>query len=163
MTQPPEEPSAKPAAPPAPPQGQPWTRAQQPNAGGHPPAFQPYPPGSYPGSYPPPYAGFPTPAPGSRDGLGTVSLVIGIVALVFSWVPFVGFMLGIIALATAVKARGRVKRGEATNNGVAIASIVLSTVATIIGGAISLVLLVMIWNYTDCIDHARDRYAYSQC
>lgn len=85
------------------------------------------------------------------------------VALLFSWFPFGGLALGIGALATGMAARGRVKRGEATNNGAAIASIVLGTVASIIGDAITLVLLILIFNYQDCIGHAQGRAEYARC
>jgi hypothetical protein len=156
MTHTPEDPSDKPVALPAPPEGQPRIPPQQANAGGYPPAFLPYPHGPYPG-------GYPQPAAGPRNGLGTVSLAIGVVALLFSWLPVAGLLLGIGALATGVKARGRVKRHAATNNGVTIAGIVLGTVATIIGGTIVLFFLIVMINYQECIGHAQGRYEYSRC
>jgi hypothetical protein len=140
MTHTPEDPSDKPVALPAPPEGQPRIPHQQANAGG-----------------------YPQPAAGPRNGLGTVSLAIGVVALLFSWLPVAGLLLGIGALATGVKARGRVKRHAATNNGVTIAGIVLGTVATIIGGAIVLFFLIVMINYQECIGHAQGRYEYSRC
>lgn len=155
-----QEPSDQTAAPPAAPEGQLWIPTQQPNPGAD-PAFQPHPPGSHRGGYPPPYASALPPPP--RNGLGTASLVVGILALLCSWVPFAGLAFGIVALATALAARRRVKRGQATNNGVATAGIVLSTLATIIGGAIAVFFLVMIIDYQNCIGHAQGRYEYSRC
>ncbi len=157
-----QEPSDKPAAPPAVPEGQLWTPAQQPNPGAHPAAFQPHPTRPHHGGYPPPYASA-LPPLGPTNGLGTVSLVIGILALLCSWVPFAGLAFGIVALTTAFAARRRVKRGQATNNRVAIAGMVLSALATVIGGAIALFFLVIIIDYQNCIGHAQGRYEYSRC
>jgi hypothetical protein len=100
------------------------------------PGAYPYPPAPYPGAYPPPpsqpYWAFTPPPTGPRNGLGIASLVIGVVALLTVWSFFGGVILGIVAASMGLAARGRVKRGEATNGGVAIAGIVLGSVAAII-------------------------------
>jgi ABC-type Fe3+ transport system permease subunit len=105
----------------------------------------------------------PYPPPTPRNGLGIASLVLGIFALVFSWLPFGGAVLGICAVVTGFLARGRVKRGEANNNAIAIASIVLGKVAIIIGGLIVLSMLYLIIGHEECLEHARNRYEYGQC
>jgi hypothetical protein len=87
-----------------------------------------------PGVYPPapqPYSGFPPAPPGPRNGLGVASLVVGIVALLSSWTIFGGLALGVIAATMGASARGRFRRGQATNGGVAIAGIVLGIVAAV--------------------------------
>jgi hypothetical protein len=110
------------------------------------------PPGSWdappPAPPPPPPPGWPpqaTPgdwsAPGygdwgppHRNGLGTAALVLGILSVPFALFIVPGFLLGILALVLGLVGRGRVKRREATNRGVATAGAVL--------GAIGLVLAV---------------------
>ncbi len=80
-----------------------------------------------------------------RNGLGVVSLVLGVVGVVTSAVstwPTIGVLFGIAALAVGLAARARVKRGEANNRGIAIAGIVLGVAAIVIGLA-ALVLTAM--------------------
>jgi hypothetical protein len=85
----------------------------------------PYPPG------PPPFSGFP-PAPyPPRNGLGVASLVVGIVALLAMWTLFGSIALGVVAVVLGAFARGRFRRGQATNGGVATAGIVLGIVAAV--------------------------------
>ncbi len=99
-----------------------------------PPPPPPY--GAYPGGYPPPppqpYSGFAPPPTGPRNGLGIAALVIAIIGLVFCWTVAGGVILGLIAVIIGFVAQGRVKRGEATNGGVAIAGIVLGFLAIIV-------------------------------
>src|SRR4051794_15063005 len=71
-----------------------------------------------------------------RNGLGVTSLVFGIGSLVLCWFPFVGLGLGICAVVTGALNRGRVRRGEADNNGPTVTGIVLGIIGTIIGIAI---------------------------
>ena len=85
-----------------------------------PPQQPPY--GAYPGGYPPPpphYGGYPPPAP--KNGLGTASLVVAIISL---FTVFGGIVLGVVAVILGFLGRGRVKRGEATNGGIAMAGII---------------------------------------
>jgi hypothetical protein len=110
-----------------------------------------------------PYFGLTPPPPRLRNGLGIASLVLGIIAFVFSWVPFGGVILGICAVVTGVAARKRVRSGEADNNSATIASIALGIVAIIIGGLISTVLLYLMLKYQWCIAGAHDRAEYAQC
>ena len=134
-----------------------------------PPPYQ----GAYPGSYPPPppqpYAGFTPPSTGPRNGLGVAALVIAIIALVFCWSVFGGVILGIAAVIIGFVARGRVKRGEATNGGVAIAGIVLGFLAIIVS-----LVFIPIWigvfnevggsDYVSCLSKAgSDQQAIQKC
>jgi hypothetical protein len=93
---------------------------------------QPYPyqPGPYPPA-PPPFSGFPPAPTAPGNGLGVASLVVGIVALLAMWTLFGSVALGIVAVALGATARGRVRRGQATNGGIAIAGIVLGVVAAV--------------------------------
>ena len=110
MTEPPERPATPP--PPPPPYPYPY------------PVAQPYPP-------PFPYAGYSAPPVGPRNGLGVASLVIAIIALVTCASVVLGVILGIVAVVIGLAARGRVKRGQANNGGIAIAGIVLGLVAIV--------------------------------
>ena len=87
------------------------------------------------------------------------ALVIAIVALVSSFSVAGGIILGIVAVVIGFAARGRVKRGEANNGGVALAGIILGFVAIIVGLA-----FIAVWvcvfkevgagDYFDCLQKA---------
>ena len=128
--------------------------------------------GQYPGSYPPPppqpYTGY-APAIAPRNGLGIAALVVAIIGLVFCWTVAGGVILGVAAIIIGFVARGRVKRGEATNGGVAIAGIVLGFLAIIVS-----LVFIPIWigmfdevggsNYVDCLSKAgSDEQAIQKC
>jgi hypothetical protein len=108
----------------------------------------------FPGGYPP---------PGPKNGLGVMSLVSGISAAVFFWLPFVGLTLGITAVLTGFAAHRRIKRGEADNSGPTIAGIVLGVVVTIVGAVVTVAFLYLVIGHQDCIDHARGRAEYARC
>ena len=135
-----------------------------------PPPPPPY--GAYPGGYPPPpqpYSGFAPPPTGPRNGLGIAALVIAIIGLVFCWTVAGGVILGLTAVIIGFVAQGRVKRGEATNGGVAIAGIVLGFLAIIVS-----LIFIPIWigvfaevggtDYVDCLPKAgSDNQAIQKC
>jgi hypothetical protein len=129
--------------------------------------------GAYPGSYPPPppppYAGYPPPQIGPRNGLGIAALVLAIIGLVFCWTVAGGVILGVIAVVIGFVAWGRVKSGQATNGGVAIAGIVLGFLAIIVS-----LIFIPIWigvfdevggtDYVDCLSKAgSNEQAIQQC
>jgi Domain of unknown function (DUF4190) len=133
-----------------------------------PPQYGPY-PGSYPPPPPQPYAGYTPPPIGPRNGLGIAALVIAIIGLVFCWTVAGGIILGIVAVVIGFVARGRVKRGQATNGGIAIAGIVLGFLAIIVS-----LVFIPIWigmfdeaggtDYVDCLSKAgNDSHAVQQC
>lgn len=77
-----------------------------------------------------------------RNGLGTAALILGIIGTLSGLIPlffWLAGILGLIALILGLVARGRVKRREANNKGVALtgailglASLVLSVVGLVI-------------------------------
>ena len=129
--------------------------------------------GAYHGSYPPPppapYAGYTPPPAAPKNGLGVAALVIAILALVLCWSIVGGIIFGVCAVIIGFVARGRVKRGEATNGGVAISGIVLGVLAIIAS-----LVFIPIWigifdevggsDYVDCLSNAgSDEQAIQQC
>lgn len=98
----------------------------------------------YPQHWPPhaPYAGFDSgqlqprpPAAAPRNGAGVTAMVVGIVGLVMSFIPFVGVLawplviLGIAFGAVGIRAGNR---GEASNRGQAIAGLVTSLLGLVV-------------------------------
>jgi Domain of unknown function (DUF4190) len=139
-----------------------------------------YQPGPYPGGYPlpppppyygysPPYYGGDAPPTGPRNGLGATSLVLAIIALLGVWSVVAGIILGLAAVVIGFLARGRVKRGTANNDGVAIAGIVLGVLAVIIG-VVFIPIWTAIWDdinggdYVSCVQNAGpDRIKRQHC
>jgi hypothetical protein len=146
------------------------TEPSEPSAPNQPqPPPYPYSSAPYPPPTPQPYAGYSVPPIGPRNGLGIAALVIAIIALVLCASVVLGVILGIVAVVIGFAARGRVKRGEANNGGVAIAGIVLGFVAIVA----SLAFIAIWWavfrevggqDYLDCITKAgNDATKVQQC
>ncbi|MEW2489369.1 DUF4190 domain-containing protein [Streptomyces sp. NPDC048411] len=84
---------------------------------------QPYAPAQTPGLRP------------ARNGLGISALILGIIGAVSGLIPFLFWLagiLGLIALILGLVGRGRAKRGEATNKGMATFGAVLGLIALIL-------------------------------
>ncbi|MFJ4714962.1 DUF4352 domain-containing protein [Streptomyces sp. NPDC088785] len=74
----------------------------------------------------------PQPQQAARNGLGTAALILGIVGAVSGVVPILFWLagvLGLIALILGLTGRGRARRGEATNKGVALTGALLGLAA----------------------------------
>lgn len=149
------------------------SQSDRPEQPPYPPPPQQYSYGPYPGSYPPPppqpYAGYAPPPTTPKNGLGIAALIIAIVALMCVWTVMGGIVLGVVALILGFVGRGRVKRCEATNGGVAIAGIVLGSLAIVIS-----LIFIAIWasvfnevgggDYVDCLSRAgSNENAVQQC
>ncbi|MFF5855026.1 DUF4190 domain-containing protein [Streptomyces sp. NPDC012751] len=96
-----------------------------------PPPIAPDGPGQVPYGYPShvPYPaangyGWPGMQPAPSNGMGTASLVLGILAAVGFVAWPIALVLGILAVIFGAIGRGKAKRGEATNPGVALAGII---------------------------------------
>ncbi|MGW1841529.1 DUF4190 domain-containing protein [Streptomyces sp. NPDC001966] len=84
---------------------------------------QPYAPGQTPGMRP------------ARNGLGIAALILGVIGAVSGLIPFLFWLagiLGLIALILGLAGRGRAKRGEATNKGMATFGAVLGLISLIL-------------------------------
>ncbi|TRV77533.1 DUF4352 domain-containing protein [Streptomyces sp. 130] len=96
------------------------------------PPQSPQPPYSQPQ---PPYG--PAHAPGlrpARNGLGVTALILGLIGAVSGLIPILFWLAGIlgtIALVLGLVGRGRAKRGEATNKGMATFGTVLALIALV--------------------------------
>ncbi|MGW1320713.1 DUF4190 domain-containing protein [Streptomyces sp. NPDC002426] len=84
----------------------------------------------YPGY--PGYGGQQAWGPAPSNGLGIAAMVLGIIAVVGFCMWGLGIVLGILALIFGIIGRGRAKRGEATNGGMALAGIILGSVSIVI-------------------------------
>lgn len=124
---------------------------------------------SYPPPPPQPYPGFAPPPSGPRNGLGTAALALAIIGLLFCWSVVGGIILGLCAVIIGFVGQGRVRSGQATNGGVAIAGIVLGLLAIVVS-----LVFIPIWigvfdevggtDYVDCLSKAgSDNTAIQQC
>ena len=137
--------------------------------GDDPPPPPPAPPGARPddhGAPPQPYAtgeyGAATPPP--QNGMGTAALVLGLVGLVFSVVFFpLGFVLAVIGLVLGLLGLKRVKRGIATNRGMALSGTVLSVLALLVCIGWGVAIGVLINKTQDCNDPDLSRSEQRQC
>jgi len=94
------------------------------------PPNQPYPPQPYPPTYPPPPQG---------NGMAVTAMVLGILAIILCWVPFLNWLLALLAIifgAIGISVANKRQSGK----GMAIAGLVCGAIGAIIG--ILLVLLV---------------------
>jgi MFS family permease len=128
------------------------------------------------GSTQPPYAEGPPFAAGGnapygvqrqRNGLGTASLVLGILAIIFGFLfAPLGIVLGVLAIVFAVIGMRRAKRGEASNRGIAISGLVTGIVGLVIGVIIIAFLASHsqdFGNFRDCVRHAQTDTQRNHC
>ncbi|HZI98590.1 MAG TPA: DUF4190 domain-containing protein [Actinomycetales bacterium] len=90
-----------------------------------------------------------------KNGLGTAALVLGIIGLLLAFIPVIGILgglLGIVGVILGVIARGKVKRGDATNGGVALVGIILSVLAILITIAYVVLAALFFNQVEDCTD-----------
>ncbi|MEV0602987.1 DUF4190 domain-containing protein [Streptomyces sp. NPDC050315] len=94
----------------------------------------------------PPGAPVPTGAPApqaARNGLGIAALVLGVIGALSGLIPLMFWFagtLGLLALIFGLVGRGRAKRGQATNKGVALAGVLLgvaSLILSVVGAVIT--------------------------
>jgi hypothetical protein len=76
-----------------------------------------------------------------RNGLGVASLVLGLVAIPFSFV-IVGFVFGLLAVGLGMAGRARVRYGTANNPGVALTGIICGWVAVAVAAGVVILIAV---------------------
>ncbi len=78
----------------------------------------------------------PMPAPNQyKNGLGTAGFVLGLVGLIFAFIPIIGVIawpLVILGLIFGIVGTLRANRGQASNKGLAITAVVLSAIGLVI-------------------------------
>lgn len=69
-----------------------------------------------------------------RNGLGTAGFVLGLVGMIFSFIPIIGVVawpLVILGLVFSALGYARTRSGRATNKGLAIAGVILSIIGLV--------------------------------
>ncbi|MFE5833589.1 DUF4190 domain-containing protein [Streptomyces sp. NPDC056508] len=92
-----------------------------------------------------------------RNGLGTAALILGIIGTLSGLVPFFFWLagiLGLIALILGLVGKGRTKRGEANNKGVALTGAILGLVALILSVVGAVITFTAVSDAVDEIDKA---------
>jgi hypothetical protein len=70
------------------------------------------------------------------DGVAVAAMIVGILALLVSWIPILGAIGGIVALVLGLVGRSRIKKSGAGGNGMAVTGIATGAVAIVINIAI---------------------------
>ncbi|MER8045331.1 DUF4190 domain-containing protein [Streptomyces sp. NPDC094032] len=99
-----------------------------------------------------------SPAPVAlRNGLGTAALILGIIGTLSGLIPlffWLAGILGLIALILGLVGKGRVKRGEANNKGVALTGAILGLAALILSVVGAVITFTAVSDAVDEIDKA---------
>lgn len=104
---------------------QPYPPAQQQM---YPPVQQPYPQNqSYQNPYNPNLYSVPGAQSSQGSGMAVAGLVLGIISIVFCWIPFVDLLIGIIGLVLSLLGRRSLSR-----RGIAIAGLVCSIIGLVL-------------------------------
>lgn len=88
------------------------------------------------------YGGWPGMQPMPNNGLGTASLVTGIISAVGFCLWPVALVMGVLAIVFGAIGRGRVRRGEATNGGQALAGIICGSAGLLL--AVAFIALIVV-------------------
>lgn len=124
------------------------------------------PPANQPG-YGQPAPGGPVSAP--KNGLGVAALVLGILAILTFFTLVGGVLFGLLAIVLGLVGRGRAKRGEATNGGMALAGVILGVLGLLIVAGLFAVGASFLnsdsgQKLQDCLESAgQDQAAVQQC
>ena len=100
-----------------------------------------------PSATPPPTMGYqPPPGAGKPQTLALVSLILGIVSFLTCWIGIgpisIGLLVAIGAIVVGMMAKGAIKRGEQTGNGMATAGIILGAVHIVLWLLLTILALV---------------------
>ncbi len=117
---------------------------------------------------PPGYSDQPGASVEKQNGLGTASLVLGIISIVAILTVLGGILFGLIGAILGFIGRGRAKRGEADNGGIALAGILTSLFGLVASVALIVIGVVFLaddfGNLADCLNDAGDDdAAIEQC
>lgn len=89
------------------------------------------------------------PAPPKTNGKSIASLVLGILSIV---IPYVGFILGIVAIVFSSLSLKEIKRTGEQGKGLSIAGLVCGIIGTVLYGIILLIVIIAILVYASSPD-----------
>ncbi len=101
--------------------------------------------------------------------IGVTALLLGIAALLLFWSIVGGIILGLLAIVAGVLALLKVKRGQATNGGMALAGLILGVVGVLLSGLVlagvgALLNRDDVKGFRQCIEQAgNDQAAQQKC
>lgn len=125
---------------------------QQPYPQQYPAPGQAYPQQQYPGQ---PaslqYGGAP---PSKTNGLALAALIVGVVGLFLCWIPFLGLVVGLIAVVLGFL--GMKKSTEAGGRGLAIGGIAVGALTALIGLVFTVITLFVVKAANDNVDDWND-------
>jgi hypothetical protein len=81
------------------------------------------------------------PAPTRSNALATASIIVGVLSLVFSWVPILGLLAGLTAAGLGIAGMRRANRGPDIGHGQAIAGVILGACAAILGLVVTIAVM----------------------
>lgn len=117
-----------------------------------------------PGAYGEPYRANP------KNGLGVAALIVAIVGALAFWVPVLGLVLGVVGIVLAIIALRRVKKGVASNRGVALAALIVGILAAVAGLVVTALSAWVLWFAADnsgdlqaCLDTATTQTQIDAC
>jgi len=99
--------------------------------------------------------------------MGVAALVLGILSIL-GGIFVIGGLLGVLAVIFGFLGRGKAKRGEATNGGMALAGIITGFVGIALGLLVLVVTIVLVTsdefdNLVDCLNEANTEAEERQC
>ncbi len=99
--------------------------------------------------------------------MAVVALVLGILALLGSWIPFVNIvslLMGIVGAIVGFMALSRIKKGTASGRGLALGGVITSILAILISVVVVVGAIALIGNSTStCDPNTMTDQEYSQC
>lgn len=102
------------------------------------------------------------------SGMAITALVLGIIALLFSWTVIGGFLFGLIAIILGAIASSKAKKGQASGRGMAIGGIVTGVLGILIAGAITAFTAFLFssagfGSFTECVNNADGQSQLDEC
>ncbi|MEV8052959.1 MULTISPECIES: DUF4190 domain-containing protein [Streptomyces] len=119
----------------------------------------------YGGQYGAPYG---APEPARSNGFAVTALVLGLIACLFFWTVFGGFLFGLLALIFGILGTLRARQGRAPRKGMAIAGLVLGVLG-LIGSVVVLIFAISVVDsdaykdFESCVDKAVTQAEQDRC
>lgn len=85
-------------------------------------------------------------------GFAIASLVLGIFSVILGWIPVFGWIFVVLALVFAILALLKIKKGEASGRGMAIAGLVLGGIGLVIAVIVMITFITSVGSSSKCTD-----------